>query len=108
MKQLRGSQSSIINISDDGGKKSGRVFPYALNIKKAKAKLLKGAKRSKNIEIERKRGCTNMRFDDGSFFEVVIPLLNLWKEKLNEEIIIDQSVIEIIEVEEGMEVSSKS
>ena len=108
MKQLRGSQSSIINISDDGGKKSDRVFPYALNIKKAKAKLLKGAKRSKNLEIERKRGCTNMRIDDGSFFEVVIPLLNLWKEKLNEEIIIDQSVIEIIEVEEGMEVSSKS
>ena len=84
------------------------MFPYALNIKKPKAKLLKGAKRSKNMEIEIKRGCTNMRFDDGSFFEVVIPLLNLWKEKLNEDIIIDQSVIEIIEVEEGMEVSAKS
>ena len=61
MKELKNSKSTIINVNDECVKKNDRVFPYALNIKKAKAKLLKGAKRTKNIEVESKKGCTNMR-----------------------------------------------
>ena len=48
-----------------------RSFNYELNEKNAKAKLLKGAKRAKNLDVEIKSTCVNMRFSDGSFHEVL-------------------------------------
>ena len=57
---------------------NGRVFSYKLNEKKAKAKLLKGAKRKKPLDVEIKSGCVNMRFNDGSYYGVALPILRQW------------------------------
>ena len=65
-----------IDVRRDGRK--NRNFDYDLNEKKAKAKLLKGARRAKHLNIEIKSGCVNMRFSDGAYFEVVLPLLRNW------------------------------
>ena len=54
-------------------KGNGRNFGYSLNPKRAKAKLLKGAKRTKNLDDEVKTGCVNMRFDDGSYLRLSYP-----------------------------------
>ena len=61
--------------------KKSRIFSYELNQEKAKTKLLKGAMKPKHMDIEVKSTCVNMRFDDGSFKEVVLPLLRLWNKK---------------------------
>ena len=56
-------------------KRNGRILNYALNEKRTKTKLLKGAKRLKPLDVEIKSGCANMRFNDGSYFEVLLPIL---------------------------------
>ena len=108
MKMLTKSESAVINVSDkEVVSKNERTFPYSLNFKKAKSKLLKGAKRTKNMDIEIKTTCVNMRFNDGSYSTVVLPMLKFWQKKFHEEMTVNGSVIKIIDVEERMEKSEK-
>ena len=86
MKELTTSNVAVINVNQETVNKNERVFPYALNMKRAKTKLLRGGKRTKNMDIEIKTACVNMRFDDGSYHEVVLPILKIWQERLDEEI----------------------
>ena len=102
MKQVCNSETAIVQINHDK-----RVFNYVLNDKRAKSKLLKGAKRVNNLEVEKKRGCVNLLFNDGSYFEVVLPLLRLWKDKLDEVFIINEVEIKIVEMDLGIEDSNK-
>ena len=85
------------NKNDDG-----RVFDYALNKKKAKAKLLKGAKRE-NLDVEIKNGCVNLLFSDGAYFVLVLPLMRLWNRKVNEVFIVNETEIKVIEIDTGIE-----
>ena len=85
------------NKNDDG-----RVFDYALNKKKAKAKLLKGAKRE-NLDVEIKNGCVNLLFSDGAYFVLVLPLMRLWSSKVNEVFIGNETEIKVIEIDTGIE-----
>ena len=80
MKAIENSTVSIITSNSD----EGRSFDYTLNKKKAKAKLLKGAKRATNLDVEVKSGCVNLRFSYGSYYEVVLPLLKSWTDTLDE------------------------
>ena len=56
----------LSNLND----KEGREFRYILNDKRANAKLLKGAKRSTNLEIDSRPGCVNLRFNDGPILKL--------------------------------------
>ena len=67
MKQVCNSEASLLEMHREIDEKEGRTFGYALNQKRAKAKLLKGAKRTKNLDVELKSGCVNLRFSDGSY-----------------------------------------
>ena len=78
-----------------------RTFSYELNEKKAKTKLLKGALKPKNMDIEIKSTCVNMRFDDGSFKEVVLPLLRRWNMKVEESFDFMGATVRIIESDAG-------
>ena len=82
MKEIEASNQVITEITQNNsseecskGKRNGREFNYVVNEKRTKAKLLKGAKRRNNLEVEVKSGCVNLRFNDGSYFEVILPLL---------------------------------
>ena len=75
MKELTNSEKQIVNVN--GGTPNRRTFGYSLNIKKAKASILKGAKRTKDIDVEVKSGCINMRFSGGASQETVLPLFKL-------------------------------
>ena len=75
MKELMDNNAKIVNVNNQESV-SKRSFGYALNIKKAKAKLIKGAKRTSNLEIEVKTGCINLRFSGGAYREVVMPVLD--------------------------------
>ena len=59
-------------------RRNGRALPYVLNKKRANVKLLKGATRENNLDVEVKSGCVNLRFSDGAYFGVVLPLLRDW------------------------------
>ena len=85
----------------------GRVHDYVLNNKRTKTKLLKGAKRTNNLDIERKSGVVNMLFDDGSYFEVVLPLLRLWHKNKDETFVINGREIKVVESDEGIENSGQ-
>ena len=70
MKQVCHSVSSITHVNNDEkegvvDKQEGRSFTYTLNKKKAKAKLLKGAKRG-NLNVEVRPGFVNLRFNCGA------------------------------------------
>ena len=67
MNKINEAAASISTISCNDGfiNNTGRAHGYVLNNKRTKAKLLKGAKRSNNLDIERKDGCVNLLFDDG-------------------------------------------
>ena len=111
MKQVSHSESAIIHVDHeeiDGGviKEEGRAFRYTLNQKKAKAKLLKGAKRN-NLNVEIRPGCVNLRFNGGAYFQIVLPLLREWKMKCNETVNINEVKAKIVEVDAGMENSLK-
>ena len=108
MKQLLDNNASVVNIINDNDYVTKRTFGYALNIKRAKAKLLKGVKRPDNVNIEKKSGCVNLRFSVGAYHEVVKPLLVLWKERINEEFVINKTRIKVIEVDEGLENTTKA
>ena len=88
MKEIEASNEIITQITPntafDEFKRNGREFNYVVNDKRAKAKLLKGAKRRKNLEVEVKSGCVNLRFSDGSYFEVILPLLREWHKREDE------------------------
>ena len=107
--------SSVIQISDVNDVeaknkkefKIGRVFGYALNEKRAKRNLLKGAKKQIDLEVEVKSGNTNLRFSDGSYYEVVLPLLRSWQEKINEPHYFSENEIKIVEFEAGKDISEK-
>ena len=79
MKMLGTSELSIIHTNNEGESHKERAFGYTLNEKRAKANLLKGAKRTEDLNVEIKSGCVNLRFSDGSFCEIILPLIRLWK-----------------------------
>ena len=106
MKEVLNSMCSIVDLKQSASSEL-RSFGYALNKKRAKAKLLKGAKRDKNLEVEVKTGCVNLRFSDGSFFEVVMPIVNEWQENLDTIIDINGHEIKVIEADKGLDASEK-
>ena len=104
MKQLENSEPSIIALN---GETDNRAFEYAINRKRTKSKLLKGAKRTRNLEVEVKSGCVNLRFNDGSYYEVIMPLLTEWQTKVNQIVHINEYKLHIIEIEKGIETTKK-
>ena len=58
MKMLCDSEKYVLELNKDSQEE--RVFDYTLNQKRAKAKLLKGAKKEKNLDVEIKPGCVNL------------------------------------------------
>ena len=110
MKEVCYSQMSLVQLGTDINEKdnNGRVFNYTLNQRKAKAKLLKGAKKDKNLYAEVKPGCVNLRFDDGAYFELVLPLLQEWHKKCNETVQVNDTEIKILEVDPGVENTGKT
>ena len=76
---------------------NNRIFNYDMNEKKAQKKLLKGANRVENLDVEIKPTCVNMRFSDGSFKEVVLPLIKVWHNKVGESIKFQEIEVKIIE-----------
>ena len=62
MKLLGDSEAVLLELENGSSDVESRVFGYSLNQKRAKAKLLKGAKRLNNLEVEERDGCVNLRF----------------------------------------------
>ena len=60
-----------------------RTFAYEMNENKAKTKLLKGARRAEHLDIELKSTCANLRFDDGAFQEIALPLIKQFHNQIN-------------------------
>ena len=85
--------SELCLIEEETEVKYDRVFSYVINNKRAKAKLLKGARRGKHLVVESKNGCVNLIFSDGSYFKTVLPLLRSWHKKLNEKILINETEV---------------
>ena len=83
------------------------MFSYALNEKRTKKNLLKGAKKSTDLEVEVKSGNTNLRFSDGSYLQVVLPLLKSLQGKINETHHFSENEIKIVEFEAGKDISEK-
>ena len=100
MKQITFEVSSPCEVTEDT---ESRVFEYALNSKRAKAKLLKGAMRGKRLVVEKKIGCVNLIFSDGSYFQTVLPLLRLWNRNQNEKLLINETEVEVIEIDSGID-----
>ena len=107
MKQITNDASDLVEYNEEYENKDSRVFGYVLNDKRAKAKLLKGAKRGKHLVVESKDGCVNLIFSDGSYFKTVLPLLKSWHKKLNENIFINETEVQVIEVDSGIDSSKK-
>ena len=107
MKQLRSSTLSLVNVKTEAHDEHERVFKYELNEKRAKANILKGAKRSKHIETEVKTGCINVRFSDGAYQKIVLPLLKKWIGEINKEFVVNDSKIKILDAEEGKDLSAR-
>ena len=91
----------------DQSKRNGRAFGYALNAKRAKTKLLKGAKREKHLDVEIKSGCANMRFSDGAYSEVVLPLLSVWHSIGTKVFKLNDIEVNIIESDPGIDINDK-
>ena len=116
MKEVSYSQMSLVQIGTDTEEKkdininkdNGRVFNYTLNERRAKAKLLRGAKNDENLYAEVKPGCVNLRFNGGVYFELVLPLLQIWHKKCNETVQINDTKIKILEVDSGVENTGKT
>ena len=107
MKQISNAETELSQYDQELGNKDGRMFNYVMNNKRAKAKLLKGAKRGKHLVIESRNGCVNLIFSDGSYVETVLPLLRSWHQKLNERIKMNGAEIEIIEMDDGFDDTQK-
>ena len=106
IKALKTSNVSVINVNDQKDD-TERLFKYSLNDKRAKSNLLKGAQRTQHLETEFKSGCVNVRFSDGAYHEIVLPLLKTWLQNCNKEFVINGSTLRIIEAEEGKDVSAR-
>ena len=98
MKEVSQSTMSLVTLNQE----SRRVFEYTLNEKRANANILKGAKRSENLNVEIKSGCVNLRFSGGSYFEIILPLLRPWSNMIKEKVHIN-----IVEVDTGTDKSEK-
>ena len=107
MKQVLSSELLITNLNQADVNDKGRVFDYALNKKRGKNYLLKGAKRINNLEVESKQGCVTLSFCDGSFFEIILPLIREWQQKRGATFRINEIEVEIIEVVKGTDNSEK-
>ena len=105
MKMLCDSEQAVIDITKDDN--DGRFFNYTLNNKRAKAKLLKGAQKEKNLDIDIRSGCVNLRFNNGSYYEVILPCLREWNQKVDQVIKIDETEAKVIEVGAGKESTGK-
>ena len=88
-------------------KRNTRTFSYDLNEKKARVKLLKGAKRAKNLDVEVKSTCVNMRFSDGAYHEVVLPFLREWHGLVDKPFKMMGADINIAESDAGVDKSEK-
>ena len=88
-------------------KRNTRTFSYDLNEKKAKVKLLKGAKREKHLDVEVKSTCVNMRFSDGAYHEVVLPFLREWHGQVDKPFKMMGADINIAESDAGVDKSEK-
>ena len=101
MKQLENSSVSLLSLNDNE-KEGKRSFLYNLNKKRTKAKLLKGAKRMNNLEVEVKSmNCVSLLFNDGSFFDVVLPLLRDWNQQIGKTVTLQGYDMFIVDVESG-------
>ena len=106
MKMLCDSELSVLDLNRDIENRdieNGRVFDYTLNQKRAKAKLLKGAQKNKNLDIDIRLGCVNLRFNDGSYYQVVLPWLRDVSQKAHQTIKIGDLKVEVMEVHVGKE-----
>ena len=92
MKTLKNSIVSVINFNYQKDV-TERLFKYSLNDKRAKSYLLKGAQRTQHLETEFMSGCVNVRFSDGAYHEIVLPLLKNWLQNCNEEFVINGSTL---------------
>ena len=107
MKQIITNNVEVCNLNLESDNKDERNFTYVLNDKKAKQKLLKGAKRAKNLEVEAKDGCITLLFNDGSYIKTVIPLLKSWQKNINGTVLIDSNQVKIEEINTGFDSSQK-
>ena len=107
MKQISTGDVEICNLNMENNKTDVRAFSYVLSDKKAKDKLLKGAKRAKNLEVEEKDGCITFIFNDGSYIKTLIPLLKSWQRNTNKTVAIDSYQVNIEESGEGLDNSQK-
>ena len=107
MKQIITNNVEVCNLNFESDNKDERNFTYVLNDKKAKEKLLKGAKRAKNLEVEAKDGCITLLFNDGSYIKTVIPLLKSWQRNINGTVLIDSNQVKIEEIDTGFDSSQK-
>ena len=105
MKQITSEASNINEYIEDLNNKDSRVFDYTLNNKRAKSKLLKGAKRGKHLVVESKIGCVNLIFSDGSYYQTLLPLLRSWQQ--NEKFLINGTEVEILEIDSGKDNNQK-
>ena len=74
-----------------------------MNEKRAKSKLLKGAKKTNHLDVEMKTGCENMRFSDRSYFKVLLPFLKDWHNKVKKPFKFDDLEILVDESDAGMD-----
>ena len=88
-------------------RRNGRAFSYNLNEKRAKGKLLKGAMRLDHLNVEVKSGCVNLRFSDGSYFEVVLPVLREWHGNVGKSLKLNDIDIKIDEADPGIDKSDR-
>ena len=84
-----------------------RSFNYNMNVQKTKKKLLRGAKRINHLDIEVKSTCVNIRFSDGAYHEVVLPLLEDWYKQINKPFQLMGNNIEIVEYNTGVDLADK-
>ena len=95
MKFLCDNESKIIKATVQ----KNRMFTYNFNENKTKKKLLKG--------VEVKTGNTNLRLSGGSYHEVILPLLKSWSLEVGNTLLLNQTEIEIIDHEVGIEGTDK-
>ena len=107
MKQIPNEASNVRELTEEHNDKDIRVFDYAINNKRAKSKLLKGAKRGKHLVVESKAGCVNLIFSDGSYFQTVLPLLRLWHSQPNQKFLINETEVEVVEIDSGKDINQK-
>ena len=75
--------------------------------RKLRAKLLRGSKRTNHLDVEIKSGCVNMRFSDGAYFEVVLPLLRDWHGQVKKPFKLNDLDIVVDEADPGIDSSEK-